>query len=425
MPGKIRTFPLKPLFFIISISWAVFILASAFWNMDQHAKEVNSVIKQIGRSSIERDKLYRLWGASHGGVYVPVTDKNPPNSYLTLAMAPLRDLIISPDLTLTMINPSYMTRQAYELAVDENSPRGHITSRNPINPKNKAVAWEEKALEAVEQGAVEYSEIVKIDGQAHLRMLLPLRTEKACLKCHAHQGYKEGDLRGGISISLQLSSFHDYSGVEHKAIWKGHFVIWAIGLWGIFFGYAGLKRGEVARRKAEEKTLKLANFDQLTGLVNRNLFQDRATQALTIAVRQKKKVALLYIDLDRFKPINDTFGHEVGDAVLQAVAGRLMASVRESDTVARIGGDEFVIILQGIRDKEEVELLARKIIASMRNPFEIKGKEHSVGASIGISCFPDDGEDVDTLLKKADAAMYQVKNLAGGDFEFPLSGKLR
>jgi diguanylate cyclase (GGDEF)-like protein len=178
---------------------------------------------------------------------------------------------------------------------------------------------------------------------------------------------------------------------------------------------------EAARKRAEEQILNLAQFDKLTGLVNRNLFQERVAQALLLAKRQKKKVALLYIDLDRFKPINDTFGHEAGDLVLQEVARRLLDSVRESDTVARIGGDEFVVVLQGIQDQQEAAPSAQKILSALQYPFVVKGRELSVGASIGISCFPDDGEDMDSLLKKADAAMYHAKNQTGGNFTF--SGK--
>ncbi|MBA4422751.1 MAG: hypothetical protein C0390_06555 [Syntrophus sp. (in: bacteria)] len=418
MPVRTRNVSLKGLALIVSISWALLLLASAIWNITQHEKEVNGIIKQIGRSSIERDKLYRLWNSMHGGVYVPVTEKTKPNRYLTPDTTPLRDLTISPDLTLTLINPAYMTRQVYELAREKNPVVGHITSRNPVNPQNKADAWEEKALNAVEHGVMEYSETIKMDGQEHLRMMFPLRTEKGCLRCHAVHGYKEGDLRGGISVSLPLASFHDYASMAHQTIYIAHFGILALGLLGIFLGYAALAREEAARKKAEEQLLNLAHFDKLTGLVNRNLFQDRLTQALTMAKRQKKKFALLYIDLDRFKPINDAFGHEAGDTALQEVAGRLMATVRESDTVARIGGDEFVVILQSIQDKQEAAPLARKILSAIQHPFMVKGVERSVGASIGISCFPDDGEDMDALLKNADAAMYRVKNQAGGSFEF-------
>jgi len=418
MLTRIKTFPLKSLAIIILTSWTVCILASAVWNNRQHEKEVNGILQQIARTSIERDKLYRLWNARHGGVYVPLTKTMQPNPYLTPAMAPSRDLKISADLTLTLINPAYMSRQVYELAREKNVAIGHLASLKPVNPKNTADAWEKKALKAVEQGAKEFSETVTMEEQEYFRMLLPLLTEKTCLKCHAVQGYKEGDLRGGISISLPVAYFQNHASSREQAIFIGHSAIWAIGMMGILLGYAALARGQAAREQAEEQILNLAHFDTLTGLVNRNLFQDRVTQAITLAKRQKNKIVLLYIDLDRFKPINDTFGHETGDLVLQEVAKRLLASVRESDTVARLGGDEFVVILPEIQDKQQAVPLVQKILSAMQYPFMIKASEHSLGASIGISCFPDDGEDMDNLMKKADAAMYQVKNQGGGSFQF-------
>jgi diguanylate cyclase (GGDEF)-like protein len=414
-----KAFPLKVVLLIISMSWTVFLLASAFWNIAQHEKEVNAIIRQIGRSSIERDILYRMWNSMHGGVYAPVTKSNPPNDYLTPQMAPRRDLKFSADLTLTLINPAYMTRQLYELAGQRNTVSGHIISLDPVNPQNRADAWEETALKAVGQGAAEYSETIELDGQDYLRMLLPLRTEKTCLKCHAYQGYKVGDMRGGISVTLPVAAFiKTETNFEHQAITVGHLAIWFVGLLGIFAGYAALARGELARKKVEEEILCLAHFDRLTGLVNRNLFLDLMAQDFAMAKRQRKKVALLYIDLDRFKPINDNFGHAAGDAVLQEVGRRLLASVRESDTVARVGGDEFVVVLRGLHDKQGAALPAQKILAALGQPVLAKGIALAVGASIGISCYPDDGMDLDGLLKNADGAMYRAKNRAGGGIEF-------
>lgn len=413
-----KRFPLKRLALVIAFIWAIFILVSAFWNANRHEKEVKGVIRQMVRSSMERDRLYSLWNSMHGGIYAPVTEKTRPNSYLVPEMSTRRDLVVSRDLSLTLINPAYMSRQVYELAREKNIVSGYIVSRNPLNPRSKADGWEEKALAAVVQGDKEFSETIRLGGQEYLRMLLPLLTEESCLPCHGVHGYREGDLLGGISVSLPMASFYDPDGREHRLVFTGHFIILLIGLAGIYYGYAALAQGEAARRKAEEQIVNLAYFDRLTGLVNRNLFQDRLAHALAMARREKKKVALLYIDLDRFKPVNDLFGHEAGDRVLQEVADRLAALARASDTVARIGGDEFVVLLPDIHDKQDSAPLAQKILSAIERPFAVKGNEHSVGASIGISCFPDDGEDMDALMKNADAAMYLVKSRAGGGFEF-------
>ncbi|OOZ38382.1 hypothetical protein BOW53_15765 [Solemya pervernicosa gill symbiont] len=168
---------------------------------------------------------------------------------------------------------------------------------------------------------------------------------------------------------------------------------------------------DITMRKAQEERIwHQANFDQLTGVPNRSLFIDRLTTVLDQARRNNALLALLFIDLDRFKPINDQHGHDVGDVVLQTVARRIQASLRQSDTVARIGGDEFVAILPSVESSSDARIAVKKITASIKRPMEIDGQSISVGVSIGIALFPDDGECVETLLKQADHAMYKIKS---------------
>jgi diguanylate cyclase (GGDEF)-like protein/PAS domain S-box-containing protein len=162
---------------------------------------------------------------------------------------------------------------------------------------------------------------------------------------------------------------------------------------------------------AEERIQRVAHHDSLTGLPNRLLFNDRLLQAISHARRDAGRIALLYLDLDRFKPVNDALGHAAGDELLQGVAARIRQLVRDSDTVARIGGDEFTVILPGIARREEAEAVAAKIIAALAAPFRLGGQRHSVdiGTSIGIAIYPADGQDADALINAADAAMYGAK----------------
>lgn len=153
----------------------------------------------------------------------------------------------------------------------------------------------------------------------------------------------------------------------------------------------------------------LAQHDALTGLANRDLFASRLEQALSRAQRSRRAVGVLYLDLDAFKPVNDLHGHDAGDAVLRAVARRLRRSVRESDTVARVGGDEFAAILEDVRDEDEVQSVAGKILKSLARPVGWKDVRMHIGASIGWSLAPRDGSDVETLVQAADQAMYRVK----------------
>ncbi len=169
----------------------------------------------------------------------------------------------------------------------------------------------------------------------------------------------------------------------------------------------------------QERIQRVAHHDSLTGLPNRLLFNDRLTQAISLAKRDSRQFALLYLDLDRFKPVNDTLGHTAGDELLQGVAARIRQQVRESDTVARVGGDEFTVILPDIARREEAETVARKIIAALAAPFLLGSQKQSVeiGTSIGIAVYPADARDADALIKAADAAMYSAKQV-GSSFRF-------
>lgn len=163
------------------------------------------------------------------------------------------------------------------------------------------------------------------------------------------------------------------------------------------------------RKAAEEEIRYLAHHDPLTDLPNRLYFDERLRQALAKALRHENHVAVLFIDLDRFKPINDTYGHHIGDLLLQEIAHRLAKCVRESDTVARLGGDEFVILLEGIEESISVQRVNERVIREVNREVIIEGHSLSVSASIGISLSPFDGEDPATLMQHADSAMYEAK----------------
>jgi diguanylate cyclase (GGDEF)-like protein/PAS domain S-box-containing protein len=172
------------------------------------------------------------------------------------------------------------------------------------------------------------------------------------------------------------------------------------------------------RKQAEDRVQYLAYYDALTGLPNRTLLQDRLTTVLADARRQKYKIALLFLDLDRFKDINDSLGHSVGDFFLQEVAERLKKVAREQDTVARLGGDEFLIMLTHVKDVSDAAVAAERLMDAMTPEFIIQGHSLHVGCSIGVSIFPEHGADCETLIKNADAAMYNTKDNGRNNFRF-------
>ncbi|MDX2477013.1 MAG: EAL domain-containing protein [Gammaproteobacteria bacterium] len=187
---------------------------------------------------------------------------------------------------------------------------------------------------------------------------------------------------------------------------------------GEIISYISSGKDITERMEAQERLHHLAHHDSLTGLPNRMLLQDRLDQALKRAQWRQRTIAVMFIDMDRFKLINDTLGHSVGDLVLIEMALRLSGCVREDDTVARFGGDEFAIILNDINSIGDIPGVANKILSSLAAVFECEGRELFVTSSIGISLFPEDGDNSHTLLKKADAAMYQAKRKGRNAFQF-------
>ena len=176
---------------------------------------------------------------------------------------------------------------------------------------------------------------------------------------------------------------------------------------------------DVSQRKDMDARVRfLAHHDLLTGLPNRTLFQDRLQQALAAAKRMESRVALLFIDLDRFKYVNDSFGHRAGDILLQTVAARLRGCVRETDTVCRHAGDEYLIVLSALRDPTEAALVASKVLATFDEAFDLDGQEIQISASVGISVYPDDGQTIEDLIRNADAAMYHSKKSGRNRYEF-------
>jgi diguanylate cyclase (GGDEF)-like protein/PAS domain S-box-containing protein len=187
---------------------------------------------------------------------------------------------------------------------------------------------------------------------------------------------------------------------------------------GEFRGYRGIDRDITERKHYEEQLEHQYSQDALTGLASRNLLRDRTEQAITFALRHRRSVALLFLDLDDFKRINDSLGHNAGDAMLRTIAGRIAACVHERDTLARLGGDEFVILLADLENQQDVTVMAARILRAIDRPLTVADREINVSASVGASIYPQDGDSYDMLLRNADTAMYSAKQAGRNTFRF-------
>lgn len=675
-----NAFILRPLYWIIPIIiWSLLIGASCL----HYSKEINLFAEKSAankaRFIFQMIEDVRLWNAGHGGVYVKVTKNTPSNPYLKTKD---KDIVTLKGTNFTQINPAYMTHQIADVIREQSQVLINITSLNPINPDNIADEWERNSLKAFEEGYQENFSFLDITDVHLFRYMAPLLTIKSCLECHEHQGYKLGDVRGGISVSfdsipflktanqqiqtqmtvhgfawlllcgltiLALSrlrvqmmtlhelneqqeeivtlrtqdlrkeaqkrqeaesqfhrfidataegiialdingrctfanpqaanllglngaedligeKFHKISGhqtqndhcpiiqsmqdgksirsaqdfftrrddtdfpVEYTASpvfqnvkiigsivtfmditerkekeselqklsiaveqspattmitdakgkieyvnkrfsevsgyskeeiigknprflksghtsdavykhmwetitigneWKGEFLnrkkdgtlFWEEALispikdsFGEITHFVAAKRDITEYKQEMDEVWHQANYDILTNLPNRNLFEDRLDNAVALAEREGRKLALLFIDLDGFKNINDSFGHEIGDLLLKATAERLQSNLRHSDTAARIGGDEFVIILQDSQSIEAVENVAFKILEEVSKELVIQDHKVQVTASVGIAIMPRDCTSSNDLLRFADIAMYAAKQKGKNQF---------
>jgi diguanylate cyclase (GGDEF)-like protein len=174
----------------------------------------------------------------------------------------------------------------------------------------------------------------------------------------------------------------------------------------------------IERKKAGDMIKYLAYHDCLTGLPSRTLFKDRFAMSISNSLRDGKKAALMLLDLDHFKEINDNLGHDAGDELLKEFSNRFVNTVRLSDTVCRLGGDEFALLMSDVSGKEIIEEVALRMLKTMRKPFIIQGREKIVTASMGIALHPEDGENLETLIKRADVAMYEVKRSGGNNYRY-------
>ncbi|MEI6135577.1 MAG: SpoIIE family protein phosphatase [Desulfomonile sp.] len=234
---------------IIGIVWTAAVSASFVWNWFEVDAKTLEAARIQARSSFEKDVMYRRWNAGHGGIYVPVTEKIAPNPYLQV---PHRDIVTTSGQVFTLINPAFMTRLVHEIQEGQSGTKGHITSLNPIRGENKPDEWETYALKVIEHGQEEVTSVENLRGISYVRLMRPLVTEEGCLKCHAAQGYKVGDIRGGISVAVPMGPLWNAVKGEFVALSIGHCALWLFGLVGLTLGGKRLEKGIDGQENAEK-----------------------------------------------------------------------------------------------------------------------------------------------------------------------------
>lgn len=352
--------------------------------------------------------LTRKWNASHGGVYIKKEKDTISNPYLKNP-----DIVTLEGDIYTLKNPALMTREISEYAEKEGYFKYHITSLKPLNPDNSADNFEKIALLSFEKGISEHYFLNRDTNTVKYRYMGPLIVEEKCMICHAEQGYAVGDIRGGISVSFDITE------ISKRMVFNQFLFISLSLIVSIIFLYIIINLITKVAKKligAYKVIEKMSVTDELTQLYNRRYFYERLDSEIERALRYKHSMSLLMLDIDYFKKVNDTYGHQTGDDVLVSIAASLKSSARVSDIVARYGGEELIIVLPET-DEIKAGIVAEKLRTNVGNlEFISKGdKKFNVTVSIGVSSLKmiDDQKSKDVkkdLIKLADTALYTAKD---------------
>jgi diguanylate cyclase (GGDEF)-like protein len=397
--------------FLISVSIVTAaLLAVIFVFRDMSVNRLlRESIKRQAESYANLIVITRHWNAQYGGVYVEKKEGVDSNTYL-------KELGVNPDITttdgrvFTLRNPAIMTREISEIARENRSVQFHMISLRYVNPENAPDAFERKALEQFERGAKEVWQIDRTGSAPLFRYVMPLLVEKPCLACHARQGYKLGDVRGGVSVNIPAEGLDRQIGSSRMELISAAVITIGLLLCILYFMTWKL----VVRLDEVQKRLKhIAVTDELTGLKNRRYIMEQLEKEYQRAVRSGEPLSLILLDIDHFKRFNDTYGHAVGDTVLKAVAAEMQSSLRTYDLLGRIGGEEFLIASPG-SVLDEAAGLAERVLEKIRTTAVSGSQKVSVTMSAGVTSLGDQDAKADSLLARADAALYMAKQ-AGRD----------
>ncbi len=398
-------------FLMVIMAIIIVVVVSVFVSFHLRAQKLTEdILLQQARALFSELIITRRWVSGHGGVFIPVRPGVDPHPFLVSQPGLKVNIKDQDGKQYTLQNPGLVVRGISELAEKTGQFRFHVASLKPINKKtNSPDAFEKKSLLEFEQGTEETHDIVQTDQGLIYRYMAPLLYENRCNKCHAFQGYKNGDIRGGIAITIPMD--HVQEKLDNN---RRYTVLSALGVLGLLAVAFLLQSSKFMRKldDAHAQLLKMATTDGLTALANRKTALDRLEEEVAKHSRFTAPLSCILMDLDFFKNINDTYGHQAGDAVLKATAGILQRYSRRYDVVSRYGGEEFLLILPET-DLKTAEIVAEKMRGKIeRMTSNVNGYSIDVTASFGVAQMPlTVPEGVDALIGRADDALYMSKNL--------------
>ena len=413
------------IYFIVTIIFFFTLFILKYINDSKNDYQIISekILFQQASTLFNNIVTMRKWSSDHGAVYVKAHEGIEPNPHLLNN----HDYTKNNEL-LIKINPAWMTRQISELSNQREKFYFKITSLNPINPKNLPDEFEKFALEELKKDKnKEFYTRIQNDKY---NLMGSLKVESSCLECHKTQGYKIGDVIGGLRTSVPIDNYlENLEIVESKSNVLYLITIFTSILFILIITFTinsiyerelniltlnktlerKVNRRTKELRDANKKLLEISNIDYLTNIPNRRYFFEAGSKSFYLAKREEKNLSIICIDIDYFKKINDTYGHNIGDEILKLLANTMAKIVRKSDILARTGGEEFTILLNNMNGRNAF-VFAEKLRNNIENlTYTNNDIKIKLTISLGISQMKKDDENLDSIIIRADKALYLAK----------------
>ena len=386
---------------LIAVVWTVALSIFFYMDVRNEKKHLIEIAQKQAIGAIHEMEEIKEWNTSYDAVYVVQSRHTPDNLRVNPGVVTTRD-----GQRLSQVIFPKMWTQLSSIKLYINEVETHTSSLKAVNPANEPDPWETGGLLSFEDGARSYKSFETTDdGRRVFKYMQPIYVEESCLNCHAVQGYELGDVRAGITAIIPVDKLMENS---NKHIWQVGAILVILAALGV--GVAVIvERQHLTDQVHIDQLNEMAIADELTGLNNRRGFLSLAQQQLKYAERSDQKATLLFVDLNRFKEINDLYGHKEGDAVLVRLAGILTATFRGSDIVARFGGDEFVVLALDTAESSD-RIMIDRLEAHINEDNARSDAPYELSLSIGTAEFdPTQPKMLELIILEADEKMYEDK----------------